>query len=119
MGNRFLQDVKAVIEWEQGVFTESDNQGFLFGTQHRRLDLFGSHRSILNVRPLPPLGDGFGIDPILLRQASYARLTCLNCATNCLCRSGATVEYLCHSCSFSRADTVPLYSGTIHLISSI
>src|SRR5450432_2782826 len=118
MGNGFLQDIETVIQREQGVFAESHNQRLFFGAQNGRVGLFRTHRRILHLASLLPLGDGLRVEAILLCQASYARLTCLNCATDCRCRSGAAVEYLYHNCSFCTVETVPLYSGTIHLMTS-
>src|SRR5690606_39558695 len=89
--------------------------GGVGGGGGRRMGLFGSHRRVLNRRSVLPFDNGFGIDTVLSRQTSYARLTILDCTTDCLCRSGASVKYLSHNCSFCIAVTVPLYSGTIQL----
>jgi hypothetical protein len=75
VGNGFLQDVEAVIQWEQGVSAKGADQRFFLGTQHRRVRLLWTHMGILNVRPFTPLGNRLGINAVLLRQASYARLT--------------------------------------------
>ncbi len=80
------------------------------------MDLFRSPGGILNVRTLPPFGNRLRIDTLLSGHAPYARLTSLNCSTYCLCRSGSAMDYLYHNCSFSILDTVPLYSGTKHLV---
>src|SRR5664279_4237589 len=101
------------------MFAERHNQYLFFGTQNSRVGLFRPHRRITDIEPLLPLGDSLGIDAVLLRQASYARLTILDRSTDCLCRSGASVKYLYHTCSFCVAETVPLYSGTIHLRDSL
>jgi hypothetical protein len=52
---------------------------------------FWTHGRTLNMVTLLPLGNRLGVDAVLFCQASYARLTTLDCSTHCLCRGGATV----------------------------
>ncbi len=89
--NGLLQGIQAVIQRQQGMATKSNDQRFFLDCQYCRTDVFWSHRLILHLRPLLPLGNRLRVDPLLLCQRPYARLTVLYCATDCLSRARAAV----------------------------
>jgi hypothetical protein len=64
------------------------------------MDLFGTHRHIVNKLTPFPFGNCLWVETMAPGQRCYALLTALYCATNCPCRSGAAMWYLSHSCSF-------------------
>jgi hypothetical protein len=73
------------------MFTKGNNQRFFFSAQNCRARLLGTNSGILHISALLPLGNSVSIDTTLFRQASYARLRSLDCATDCRCRSGAAM----------------------------
>ena len=67
-------------------------------------------------RPLLPLGDRLGIDPVSPGKRPQALLTMLYRSTDCLCRRGAPMKNLAHSASFESLDKVaPSKPGTKQL----
>src|SRR6202044_7768 len=69
---------------------------------------------------LLPLGDGFRVDPLALRQRPQARVTMLYRSTDCLCRRGAPMKNLAHSASFESFDKdAPSNPGIKHLVKAL
>ena len=96
IGDGCLQGVKAVIEWQQGVFAEGHDDGLLLGGKDRGRRR-RPHGGILHRRSLAPLRDGLGIDVIACGERSQALLTMLDRATHRRRRCGAAVKYLSHN----------------------
>ena len=63
------------------MLPERDNDRFLLDTQYGRMRVFGAGPHIGCAAPVPPLGDGLGVDPMALGEnlqasvvaARYAR----------------------------------------------
>lgn len=86
-----LEGIQAIIQRQQRVLTESDDGGFFFLRQNRRIHLLRPHRSIVGESAFLPLGDSLRVDPVLSGQRVQALLTMLYCSTHSLCRAGASV----------------------------
>ena len=84
-----LQGVEAVVERQQGMPSESDDNGLFLGGQDRRSGLLRSRRRIHDGSQSFPLGGRLLIDSVALRQRSQALLTMLYRSTDRLCRRGA------------------------------
>jgi hypothetical protein len=111
-----LQGVEAVVERQQGMPSESDDDGLFLDGQDRRSGLLRSRRHIRDGGPSFPLGDRLLIDSVALRQRPQARLTMLYRSTDRRCRCGAPMKNLAHSATFESLDkNVPSKAGTKHL----
>jgi hypothetical protein len=75
-GNGFLQDVETIDQREQGMFAERDDQGFFFRCSKRSSVAIWTHRGILNISTLTPLGDGLGLT-LYFRRAIFPLRTIL------------------------------------------
>ena len=116
MRDRRLQRVKTIVERQQRVLAKGDDDRFFVRGQDGGTGRLRAHRRVGCGGSAFPLRDRLRIDPVTARQRSYARLTMRYRSTGRLCRAGAPVKYLAHNSSRSQiAESVPLYSGTIHL----
>ena len=116
MRNRRLKRVEAVVERQKRMPAEGNDHRLFLDSQNRRSGVLGAGRKIGDGRPLLPLGDRLGIDPVPLRQRPQALLTMLYRSTDCLCRRGAPMKNLAHSASFESLDKIaPSTPGTKHL----
>ena len=59
-----LQGVKAIVERQQRMLSESHRDGFLLDGQYRRARVLWSHGRIMHEGALFPLGDGLGIEAV-------------------------------------------------------
>lgn len=64
VGDRCLQGVKTVVQWQKCVLAESDDNRFLLRRQDGRAGRFGSHRGVIDEGALTPLGDRLLVQPI-------------------------------------------------------
>src|SRR5580700_2619975 len=116
MRNRQLKRVEAVVEWQKRMPAEGNDHRLFLDSQNRRSGVLGAGRKIGDGRPLLPLGDRLGIDPVPLGKRPQALLTMLYRSTDCLCRRGAPMKNLAHSASFESLDKIaPSKPETKHL----
>src|SRR6516162_4808743 len=120
MGNRRLKRVEAVVERQKRMPAEGDDHRLFLDSQNRRSGALRARRKIGDGRPLLPLGDRLGVDPVPLGKRPQALLTMLYCSTDCLCRGGAPMKNLAHSASFESLDKIaPSKPGTKDLVGSV
>jgi len=94
---------------------KSHTHSFFLWLQNRGGRDRRSHRCIMDKVTLAPLGYGFRIDTIPLRQNIQALLTMLYRSTHRLCRAGASRQNLSHNSSFRSCSCItPAYRGTKH-----
>jgi hypothetical protein len=101
--NGGLQGIKAIVEWQQCVFTEGDDQRFFLLAKNRRARLPRPHVGIADRTASAPFGHGLWIDAVAGGELPQARLTILYCSTDRLSRCGAAVKNLPHSSSLRRS----------------
>ena len=91
VGDRCLQGVEAIVERQERVAPEGDDDGFVWGGEHRGAGVCWAGSEVMDRASLPPLGDRLRIDAVSPGQGPQARLTILYCSTDRLCRRGAAV----------------------------
>ena len=116
MRDRRLKRIEAIVQRQQSMPAKGDGDRLVLDGQDCRSWLLGTRFQIGRRGPVLPLGDRLLVDPVTLRQNPQARLTMLYRSTDCLCRAGASVQYLAHSasCHF-KEKTAPSNPGTKHL----
>ena len=57
-----LQGIKTIVERQKRVLAEGHGDGLLLDRQDRRTRVFWPHGRVVDEAPLPPLGDGLGIE---------------------------------------------------------
>lgn len=66
MRDRGLQGVEAVIQRQQGMPAEGDDDRLFLDREHRGMRCSRPRRAICGGIPLPPFGDGLGVDAMAL-----------------------------------------------------
>src|SRR5688572_6659658 len=95
---------------------EGDDDRLFLNREHRGMRCSRSRRAICGGIPLPPFGDGLGVDAMALGQGPQARLTILYCSTDWIERCGAPMENLAQSASLHSGDkNAPSNPGIKHL----
>jgi len=84
MRNRRLQSIQTVVQRQQRMSPESDHDGLLFRREHRGARLLRPHPLVSRGLSPAPLLDGRRTDPEALGYRPHARLTSLDCPTDCL-----------------------------------
>src|SRR6516165_3204193 len=74
MGNRRLKRVEAVVERQKRMPAEGDDHRLFLDSQNRRSGALRARRKIGDGRPLLPLGDRLGVDPVPLGKRPQAVL---------------------------------------------
>ena len=116
VGDRRLQSVKAIVQWQQRMAPECHDHRLLSLRQHggSRLGRPGLH--ILDRRALAPLRNGLGIDTQLTAQLRERSLRSLYCCSDGVRGRGAPVTYLSHMASFHSNERIaPSNRGIKHL----
>jgi hypothetical protein len=91
---RGLEGIEAVIQRQKGVAAKGNDDGLVLRREDRGAGRFGAHRGVGSEVSAPPLLHRRRADTVAGRKGLYARLTSLDCATDCLCRRGAAVKNL-------------------------
>ena len=71
--NGGLQGIKAIVEWQQCVFTEGDDQRFFLLAKNRRARLPRPHVGIADRTASAPFGHGLWIDAVAGGELPQAR----------------------------------------------
>src|SRR5471030_2973538 len=101
---------------DKAAVRQGGNNRFVLDRQHGGFRLSRAGRQIGDRRPLPPLGHGLLVDPVVRGQSSQALLTMLYRSTDRLCRRGAAMKNLAHSASLhAEENNAPSKSGIKHL----
>ena len=62
MRDRGLKRIKTIVERQQRVLAEGDRDGLLLDGQYGGARILWPHGRVVDEAPLPPLGDGLGIE---------------------------------------------------------
>ena len=113
--DRCLERVETILERQPRVSTKRHDQGFFGWREHRRPRDLRAHRSVLETRAPPPLGDRLRVDAVALAQRLERSRRSLYCCSDGVSGRGASVKYLSHSVSLVVASILPPpHCGTKH-----
>ena len=116
VGDRRLQSVKAIVQWQQCMAPECNDHCLLSLGQHGRSRLRRPRLHILDRRALAPLRNGLGIDTQLTAQLRERSLRSLYCCSDSVRGRGAAMTNLSQRASFhSRERIAPSNRGIKHL----
>ena len=91
VGDRCLQGVEAIVERQERVAPEGNDDGPVCSGEHRGAWVRRAGSEVMDRASPPPLGDRLRIDAGSPGQGPQARLLCLYCSTDRLCRRDAAV----------------------------